>query len=238
MAFALAAGSRLNLTQRRWLFGYGSLISERSRKRTCAALSGVAFPVVVRGIARGWNLSVALDSTRPNPKVSGAQTLSVIEATPEARCNGVVFAVTDSEWECFAERERNYHPMTIHWSNIYALDKRGTTIANTAARSGESLCCYLQQTPISSPSADYPILQTYLDVALAGCAAVSNDFVDEFLHTTDAWPATIAAYLDDRQSPAYPRHCAIASANRSEWDQWMNSRQPTAIACRRPAPTI
>ncbi len=220
--------------RRHWLFGYGSLISSRSRQRTVKTTQGAAFAAIASGIGRGWYLSLALPKgTRQPTAIKGIQTLGVSVSDAAARCNGVVFAVTDEEWRQFAEREQGYRPLPIDWRQIEAIDAAAATLMQHAIKAGELLFCYLPQRPLSRPSAQYPILQSYVDVILAGCAAISEPFISQFLRTTEAWPDTLSACVDDRLQPVYPRHCANAYADRARWDNWLARLQPQTLHCRR-----
>ena len=76
-------------TRSQYLFGYGSLIQRESRMRTWASASS-AFPVIVKGVSRGWFDQTGGPSW--NPTYLGA----VLDSA--GTCNGVIFPVTSEEF--------------------------------------------------------------------------------------------------------------------------------------------
>src|SRR5262245_46456255 len=91
---ALSAGHARNAepedpaatTPAQYIFGYGSLIQRESRMKTLASAE-FAFPVVVKGVARGWFHQTGGMSW--NPTYLGA----VLDK--DGRCNGVDFPVRE-----------------------------------------------------------------------------------------------------------------------------------------------
>ena len=236
--FAALSERAASNAPRSWLFGYGSLISLRSRKQTAGNIRGAFFAAIANGLQRDWSLSIRLHASVRQPAVmQGCQALGIRVVDGDAHCNGTVFAVTDEEWQWFAQREQGYLPQIIAWDHIEVIDKRAAKLIQDAISAGESLFCYLQQEPPSRPSAGYPVLQSYLDVILAGCAMISEPFIIQFLRDTGSWPDAPSACVDDRLQPIYPRHCADAYVNRAKWDDWLSRLQPKTLHCRRPLGT-
>ncbi len=52
------------------------------------------------------------------------------------------------------------------------------------------------------PSRESPIVQSYVDVVLAGCLEVGESFAGEFVRTTTNWGYP---WVDDRSTPRYVR---------------------------------
>src|SRR5262245_29176858 len=80
----------------KYIFGYGSLIQIESRTRTVPK-AFAAWPVIVKGITRGWYYQA--DDASLNPTYLGAENWE------GATTNGVIYPVTDSEFEATKLRE-------------------------------------------------------------------------------------------------------------------------------------
>jgi hypothetical protein len=65
----------------------------------------------------------------------------------------------------------------------------------------ESIWIYLPNEP-GWPSEECPIVQSYVDVVLAGCLEVGESFAAEFVRTTMNWGYP---WIDDRSAPRYAR---------------------------------
>ena len=61
---------------------------------------------------------------------------------------------------------------------------------------------YIAKELVFSTSA-FPIIQSYIDVILKGCAEISDRFLEQFILTTDGWQeaADQGAWIDDRICP-------------------------------------
>lgn len=160
-----------------WIFGYGSLMCADSRART--GVTGEAFPVILHGVERGWNVPIA-----------GAQ-LSVVGIHRQAdkKTGGVLFPLNDSELRHFDAREVEYERVPLAREQLELV--RGHQLPE-----GE----YWVYMPQPSES-HHPIAQSYLDVILHGCLQESMDFARHFLRHTSAWKTR----LNDRDEPLYPR---------------------------------
>jgi hypothetical protein len=179
-------------TRPQYIFGYGSLIERQSRIGTWPSAE-FASPVVVKGIARGWFDQTDVPSWSPT-YLGGIGDES-------AECNGVIFRVTPAEFNSYTQRETGYRPMEIDPSRITMLD------GSSAAPEGD--IWYFANTRKRFPSAEHPIVQSYVDVCLGGCfeieamypQAMHANFAERFIRTTSNWGSP---WINDRIYPWRP----------------------------------
>lgn len=163
------------------IFGYGSLISADSRRRT--GIGGRALAVEIDGIERRWSV--------PVPDY-GATAVGA-HLNPDSCCNGVIFIVDDANLARFDDREQGYDRHGIDWSDVRSLDQHDLP-------TDLPLWAYVGYSS-ETPQPHRPIMQTYVDVILHGCLSYGDDFARRFLHSTGPWQHL----SDDRLAPQYPR---------------------------------
>ena len=163
------------------VFAYGTLINRRSRRKTGA--SGEALPVRLRGWQRAWNKRVE----------SSFMTVLGVRRQAGATCNGVVFSVEDADLESFDAREAGYRREPITGSDLAPIGDHAPRI--------EGAWVYVPEDPCS-PTQEFPIAQSYLDVCLGGCLDFGREFALEFVRTTEGWDGP---RIDDRSAPRYSR---------------------------------
>jgi hypothetical protein len=176
----------------KYIFGYGSLIQIESRTRT-APKAFAAWPVIVKGITRGWYYQA--DDASLNPTYLGA------ENEEGATTNGVIYAVTDSEFEATKLREADYRPTEIEASAITWLDGR------KAPPDGEFW--YFASKSRKTAGALHPIVQSYVDICVDGCLQLEElyplakdaKFAEEFIRTCTDWKTP---WINDRIYPWRP----------------------------------
>jgi len=229
---------RASPPRRIWLFGYGSLISEASRQRTASGLTGDHFPATVKGLSRGWFTSVDLpEAMCPNSRIPRVQAMGILEgSSSSARCSGVVFGITPDALLEFDHRETGYSRVLVDWDRVSPaiIGDHGQHLWLEAHGKGEELFCYVQRAH-TRPSSRYPIVQTYLDVMMAGCADISEEFVRDFIRTTSAWPegnGAVDDFIDDRAEPGYIRFCDEASKRGPLWDEVLECERPGILSLR------
>jgi hypothetical protein len=179
-------------TRPRYIFGYGSLIEHHSRTATWPSAE-FASPVVVTGIARGWFDQTDVPSWSPT-YLGGV-------ADAGAECNGVIFRVTQAEFDSYTQRETGYKPTKIDPSQITMLD------GSSAAPDGD--IWYFANTRKRFPSDVHPIVQSYVDVCLDGCLEIEGtyprakqgNFAERFVRTTGNWGPP---WINDRIYPWRP----------------------------------
>jgi hypothetical protein len=176
----------------KYIFGYGSLIQIESRTRTVPQ-AFAAWPVIVRGITRGWYYQA--DDASLNPTYLGA------ENDETATTNGVIYAATDSEFEATKIREADYRPTQIYASAITWLDGR------KAAPEGEFW--YFASKSRKTATELHPIVQSYVDICVDGCLQLEEmyplakdaKFAEEFIRTCTDWKTP---WINDRIYPWRP----------------------------------
>lgn len=186
------AASRSILATQQYIFGYGSLIERESRMGTWPSAE-FAFPVTVKGVARGWFDQTDVPSWSP----------TYLGGVPEssAVCNGVIFPVSASEFQSYAQREIGYQPTQVDPSQITMLD------GSSAPPAGD--IWYFANTSKRFPSRDHPIVQSYVDVCLNGCLEVEAmypvarqaGFAEQFIKTSSNWGPP---WVNDRLYPWRP----------------------------------
>jgi hypothetical protein len=175
-----------------YIFGYGSLVQRQSRAATWAGAE-VASPVIVDGVSRGWFDQTG--GTSWNPTYLGAHL------EKDAVCNGVIFPVTAAEFAAYSEREVGYQLMKIDPTQITMLD------GSQSVPEGD--IWFFGKTEKRFPSAEHPIVQSYVDVCLDGCLEIEAmyplarqaNFAEQFVKTTSNWQPP---WINDRIYPWRP----------------------------------
>jgi hypothetical protein len=163
-----------------YVFGYGSLVSAKSRALTCDR-SVPALAVNTGGIARGWWVS------KPEFALSALGAIK----QEDALTNGVLFEVTTSELDDFDNRrEIGYERRSLFFDDFTP------SIRDRVERDAE---IWIYLTPKRQlPSPDAPIV----DVVVNGFMEHGSAFAEAFVHTTQDWNAF---WIDDRKQPRYVR---------------------------------
>ena len=165
-----------------YIFGYGSLICADSRART--GITGDAIPVTALNIERSWSVPVPEART------------TAVGATQKtgARCNGVIFPVSEDMLEQFDIREAGYDRIRLSTDQIDS---------DQLLPDNLRIWVYVgQSTHRASP--EHPIPQSYVDVIFNGCFSYGHQFTDTFIRSTSGWQHLI----NDRHAPRYPRAMA------------------------------
>ncbi|WP_407333019.1 gamma-glutamylcyclotransferase family protein [Enterovibrio sp. 27052020O] len=176
-----------------YIFGYGSLINDASRKLT--GDTGLAVPAVVSGLQRHWGKTGS----------HGMSHLVVCEG--EGECNGVLIHIDDAALEVFDIREAGYQRVPLESSRI--------TLLNQDVSVDGTVYVYVTDEVIS-PCFVQPIAQSYVDTVLAGCLRYSADFAQSFITTTNGWQFP---RINDRSSPVYPRVAGVMDEDRDTIDK-------------------
>ncbi len=184
-----------------YIFGYGSLIERASRMRTTAVEQ--ALPYKALGFRRGWFARIpasALTTTGPSPTYLGC-VADVASVT-----NGVVYKVSEQELYATDVREPGYMRVQISADSLQAY-------ADTIP-SGVRVWIYIQQfedraqLDASLPTKTFPIVQSYVDICVAGCLEIEEEFdaaagyfIADFFALTENWSH---AWVNDRIFPHRP----------------------------------
>jgi hypothetical protein len=197
-----------------YIFGIGSLVEQASRMKTTPAALYV-LPAKVKGYARGWWARTGA--------VGFSTTFLGAVPEPSASMNGVVYAVSDEELERTNKREAGYTPTDITGS---------VEILGGSFKPQGKVWVYLnkfkdeQEKKNSLPSANFPIVQSYVDICLTGCLQIQQgfpefgDFAAEFIRSTQQW----STYWENDR--AYPRRAPFAVALAQDIDKLLEKHLP------------
>lgn len=197
-----------------YIIGYGSIIQSQSKRQTDPS-SGESRPIRVTGYRRGWlarGLSTGLSTTY----------LGII---PErlGHFNGVFFPVEGlKSLVRYDQRERYYCRKQVLRSAIEPLD--GSPLPG-----GEFWVYVLKASAQATPSAHYPIVQSYVDVFLSGCFEIAEkyhlkDFSTECVVSTTNWSKY---WVNDR---LYPRRPFVFEPKALEIDTLLAKKVPKAFS--------
>jgi len=189
-------GKKLPGRPQNFIFGYGSLINTASRNST-ASKPIDAIPVRVSasfGYVRAWvdrakSGFTALGLRKPG---AGEQATTI---------NGVLYPVEGNDMNAFDAREAGYKRMevpreaieSVSWEQVPTDGKIWVYVSvGKDGTPGEGL---------QPPSADYPVLQSYVDVVIDGALEYGPDYARELIETTADWSPY---WLNDRELPRRP----------------------------------
>ena len=176
-----------------YIFGYGSLINDESRKVT--GDTGQAVPAVVSGLQRHWG------------KTGSPNMSHLVVKEADGECNGVLIHIDSEALEVFDIREAGYQRVELDSQRIQLLDK--------AFSIDEPVYVYVTD-DVVSPCYIQPIAQSYVDTVLAGCLRYSAEFAQTFISSTHGWENP---RIDDRREPVYQRVAGVDDNARVEIDR-------------------
>lgn len=197
-----------------YMVGYGSLIDEASRRRTIPDAVEAA-PIVVRGYRRVWG-------HRMDPVgYVGATTFLTVTPDPDATVNGVVFEIPDDRLPELDIRERGYRRTLLNRHQTEAPD-------------GDTWIYVTDPADLQAPDAEFPIIQSYLDVCMSGCIDLERrhpeacaNFARDFVTTTRGWSVF---WVNDR---VYPRRPQRDAPHAREIDTLLRELLPAEFAAIR-----
>ena len=177
--------------------------------------SGYHFPFILKGFARAfgygkhwqprskWHLPLV----GPSPVLAYPQANSVI--------HGILFEIQERDLPKLDQRESGYRRLEITGQQIQDYNKDNT-------KSWIYIVDNLQD-----PTRLRPIIQSYVDVILAGALSHSIQMAEDFICTTQGWDNEPGCWLDDRKNPLYPR--ALTQINKESYDALLKKNIPHAI---------
>jgi hypothetical protein len=178
--------------QPQYIIGYGSLMQDESRKRT-SPQAGPAHPVQVSGFRRGWYAQ--------GDPVGFSTTFLGVVPDAQRHFNAVIYRVEPSELAATDRREASYCRVHVPFTAIQALSR-------DAAHAAGGQAWIYANTPeaIATPSARFPIVQSYVDIFVSGCLEQEQRFdlkgyAQQCLTTTQEWSAH---WVNDRLHPRRP----------------------------------
>jgi len=178
-------------------FGYGSLVNRATH----------AYSAAHRASARGWRRVWRRSHLRPVSFLS-------VEPAEGAEIEGLIAAVPRGDWAALDRREAAYdrHAVTDH-------------VRHAAGGRPEIALYRLRDQGHDAPSAEHPVLLSYLDVVTQGyLREFGQSGAERFFETTVGWEAPV---LDDRAAPRYPRHQRLEAAERDLVDALLRAVRAT-----------
>lgn len=180
----------VNLHSPQYIIAYGSLIETASKNATDQH-SGKNKPVWVEHYQRGWfakGLSDGLSTTY----------LGVIKSK-HTHFNGTIFNLPIRSLKHFDAREKYYCRVLVAHSNIHLLTGKKLP-------PGQFWIYELKPELLSPPSARYPLVESYVDIFLAGCLEIEEkyhlrNFAAACVNTTSDWSVH---WVNDRIYPRRP----------------------------------
>lgn len=195
-----------------YIIGYGSLMQDESRKRT-SPQAGAAHPIEVSRYVRGW---FARGSS-----VGFSTTFLGVLPDPDSRLNAVVYRVEIDELAATDRRESSYCRKRVPLSDINFLEQGSFNIP-----SGQIWIYANRPEAVAAPSAQFPIVQSYVDVFLSGCMEQEQrfelqGFAKQCLATTKNWSTQ---WVNDR---LYPRRPFMFQPKAQQIDHLLSQQLPT-----------
>jgi len=199
--FDTACTPKPNTNGQVYVIGYGSLLNTTSKSNTYPD-TGISIPVNVSGYARKWNCKGDI--------VGHSTTYLGVDAESEGVFNGAIFKLPNVESLLgFDKRELFYCRQEVKRENIKFLVSRNFSAEINADFPDDDaqFWIYVVKPEYNeAPSAQYPIVQSYVDVYLGGCIDLEvkynlTNFRDQCMTTTVGWEHP---WINDRVLPRRP----------------------------------
>lgn len=191
-SFALDCHPKVDARLPQYIIGYGSLIDDASKNRT-DPLAGKSIPVLVKGCQRIWAGHGDLPGLN-------ATFLSAVKNN-KASLNGVVYPLDNPQAiVSYDKREGIYCRRLINATNLVLLSQ------STLPTHKQVWIYILKAEANQSPTQEFPIVQSYVDIFLRGCIQVEEkykikDFARNCIINTQNWPGY---WINDRIFPRRP----------------------------------
>lgn len=130
---------------------------------------------------------------------SFATTYLGIEKKEQSAFNGVLFEIDESQLDLIDSREFLYERIELSPKSVEIL------VSDFELKKEQQIWIYLTKDP-KKVTAEFPLIQSYIDVCLKGCLEVEDrfslhGFAEEFLKTTYGWSKF---WVNDRIFPRAP----------------------------------
>ncbi|MEO8132378.1 MAG: gamma-glutamylcyclotransferase family protein [Betaproteobacteria bacterium] len=189
-------GHRLPDAPSQFIFGYGSLINSASRNAT-ASKPTAAIPARISadfGYVRTWN-----DRTPAGFTALGLRKSRAGERA--STINGVLYPVEGDDMARFDAREQGYVRVEVPADCIepvswQRLPEQGRIWIYVPVRPGN-----LPGEGLPEPDADFPLLESYIDVVIEGAMEYGAEYAQELIETTSDWSRY---WLNDRELARRP----------------------------------
>ena len=179
-----------------FIFGYGSLINSASR-HSSAGKTIPAIPVRISaafGYIRTWN----------DRSASGFTALGLRKSGPDEKAstiNGVLYAVDADDIAKYDVRETGYARVEVPRDDIEAVSWQRLPLTG-------KIWVYIPVKSNGEPgvglpaaSAQFPLLESYIDLVVEGSLEYGEDFARELIETTSDWSDY---WLNDRELARRP----------------------------------
>ena len=178
-----------------YIFGYGSLILKESRCNTIP--TGLCYPVYMQGFQRSWSVPIKYNSKRYYTALGLYKTRSF------NKINGVLTEINPSDLKDLDKREMHYNRIAVP---IHKISPYPSNTTYQSISKNSKIWVYVNKTNYSRrklPTPIYPIVQSYLDLALLGSLRISTAFVKDFITSTSGWTNSKykSVWLNDRKKP-------------------------------------
>lgn len=199
-----------DLSRPQYIIGYGSLMQAESRQRT-APNAGDAIAIEITGFRRGW-FSKGGD-------IGFSTTFLGAIADANHSFNAVMFAVDRADMAAIDKREASYCRSEVPASHIQALQ------SGTSLPQGQYWIYLNSHTSIAFPSADKPLVASYVDIFLSGCLEQEEQqlltgFALRCIKSTTDWSPF---WVNDR---IYPRRPFIHQPRAAQIDRLLDTALP------------
>jgi hypothetical protein len=194
-----------------YIIGYGSLMQDESRQRT-SPNAGPAQPVDVSGFRRGWFAK--------GSAVGFSTTFLGVVPDAGSHLNAVAYRIDLTELKATDRRETSYCRTKVPSDDVMA-----KVPAPMQMRDGEAWIYVNTPGAAATPTAQHPIVQSYVDIFLSGCFEQEErfklqGFARECLATTANWSAN---WVNDR---VYPRRPFIYQPRAGQIDLLLSRELP------------
>lgn len=177
-----------------YVVGFGSLMETQSRQRTWPS-TDISLPIIVEGFEHRW-------SGRGTP-IGFSTTMLGITDREDAHIVAALFRVFDlADFTAGDAREFAYCRIELDPGRITMLDGSNTPT------DGSIWLYQVRPEHRHPPSADFPIIQSYVDIFLNGCMELAElvtdqtvNFVEDCVNTTSDWSTH---WVNDRLHPRRP----------------------------------
>ena len=168
----------------RYVFGYGSLLNEKSLLSTVSEIIEIK-PALISGYRRDFGLWVEDGMKHDCADQCGKAYYAMnAEKKEGAKMNGVLIKVDQEQYDKLVQREKQYD---IHDVEVYDF------VENKVITNGS---LFVASKGAGGFNFDNPAQLKYLQICLEGARSFGQDFYDEFVRTT---------YIGDKSLANYPQ---------------------------------
>lgn len=178
-------------------------MSHDSRYRY-SGIDVAGIPVEVKGWHRAWNMA------------SPSENITCVGAVPDesdTMLNGLLVEVEAID-DDLRKREQNYHFIELALETIIIHCESTGSQLHADQQPHKVWICQVANPQFSKKT--HPICQSYVDTCLSGCLEHKDHaFALQFIEQTAGWDGY---WLNDRETPLYPRAARVESAMHQQID--------------------